>query len=125
VVAVAVAIAGGVYAVSGDGGGGGRGGRSTTTTEIDRSGLPVDGPGNTPPTGAPEFDELAQGCFEGSMADCDTLDVEAADAMVPDDPTPTDIDVSLALDYSTYGETCGGRRPAQIGLCVRAFADAE
>jgi len=118
VAAVAVAIVAGLYAATGgkDGGGGGGGGGTTTTTEFDRSGLPAAGPANPPPTGMPDLDQLAQGCFDGTMADCDTLEREGADAIAPENP--------MALDYSTYGETCGGRRPAQIELCERAFADA-
>jgi hypothetical protein len=117
-----LAIAAGVYAVSGgddDGGGGGGlggGGGTVTTTgtgEIDRDALPLPGPANPAPTGTTYLDELAARCFGGVMASCDTLTTSASGA--PADPT--------SFDYLTYGQTCAGRKPVDGRLCVDSFAD--
>jgi len=53
------------------------------------------GPPTQPPTGSPEFDDLAQSCYEGDMRSCDQLFNE----------TP------VGSDYEAYGDTCGGRWP--------------
>jgi hypothetical protein len=117
VVAMVVAVGGGIYtATQGDDGGTGSGGLATTTTELDRSGLPAGGPPTDPPSGIAELDELAAGCFAGTMADCDTLYWAAGEAISPEHPT--------AIDYVDYGSTCGGRVPSEVGLCITKLADS-
>jgi hypothetical protein len=70
----------------------------------DGSGEPVPvaevGPPTPPPTGVPELDDEAQGCFDGSMGDCDLLYLAAAGIQAENE---------AALDYTIYSELCGGR----------------
>ena len=53
------------------------------------------------------MDALAQGCYDGDMASCDTL-YDTSDA---------------GSAYESYGDTCAGRQESGTGVyCVDAFA---
>jgi hypothetical protein len=66
------------------------------------------GPPTQPPSGSPEFDDLAQSCYEGDMRSCDELFNE----------TP------VGSDYEAYGDTCGGRWPISARpSCTQVIPD--
>jgi hypothetical protein len=65
------------------------------------------GPPTPPPSGVPELDDLAQGCFEGSMEDCDTLFMQAINLQFENE---------TAINYTIYSESGGGRRAATASL---------
>ena len=69
------------------------------------------GPPTPPPGGVPELDDLAQGCFEGSMEDCDSLFMQAINIQFENE---------AAIDYTIYSESCGGRlaATASVNSCV-------
>lgn len=69
-----------------------------------------------PPTGVPELDEYAQGCFQGDMGDCDLLYLTAIDIQFENE---------AALDYTIYSQSCGGRLPgtAYLDACTALIPD--
>jgi hypothetical protein len=74
------------------------------------------GPPIPPPGTVPQLDDLAQGCYEGSMEDCEALSFEAVTIQ---------FDNEAAIDYTIYGDTCGGRREdaASPVSCVERVPD--
>ena len=86
-------------------------GPTDTTSGSDSTGSGDIPPPEEEPEGLGSDDalnELAQGCYDGEMADCDRLffDSEADSA------------------YESYGDSCAGRQPENTGIpCVNAFPD--
>ena len=74
---------------------------------------PADGPGEPPPNGLGEFDDLALRCSKGEFDGCDdlALDVQAR-------PTWD--------DYRLYGASCAGRRVETVEMtCVEVFGNTS
>lgn len=115
VFALVVAVVAGGYALT-QGSDDDQSGSAPSTTEFDRSALPVAGPPTTPPTGEPGLDAMAQACLDGSMADCDDLYRESSDLISPEHPS--------AGSYTEWAHSCGGRLPGSIDQCVRRLADS-
>jgi hypothetical protein len=65
------------------------------------------GPPTQPPSGDPEFDQLAQDCYQGNMDACDTLFLRS----------------EFGSQYEDYGLTCGGRLLEPAGSCIVAVPD--
>jgi hypothetical protein len=109
IVAVIALIGGGIFFLtSGDDDDTSAEGGATTEQGGDGSGDLEAGPPTQPPTGSPEFDDLAQSCYEGDMRSCDQLFNE----------TP------VGSDYEAYGDTCGGRWPISARpSCTQVITD--